>query len=303
MSGQRVPPASAGQLSPRGVTEQVGYGPPMRALLGLMLTVVTCSCGKSVGLDAGPVDAGFDAGVPVVPVCLADGEDAGAASDAGLDFSCRGRAPAPGGQAALEVMGTVTRAGFVRTPLPGIQVDLLTLEGTVMISTLTDDAGVYRLRHDAGCLPVEGEVRATHPDPDAGFYPSYSVPEAPWRFDRSGLELVLFDGSTRGLVAGLAGVTLVDGTAVLALTVVDCQGTPVEGARVATGSGAGEVRYVGASGLPTSMLSATGPGGDVIVFNLPGRSVEVSATLDGGVVGQRLVPVHPDAATGTFLAP
>ena len=72
---------------------------------------------------------------------------------------------------------------------------------------------------------------------------------------------------------------------------------------MSTVSGAGDVRYVGASGLPTNALSATGPSGDVVIFNLPGSSVEVRATLDGGVIGQRVVPIHADAASGTFLTP
>lgn len=277
----------------------------MRALTVVMLGGVVFACGQSGAPDAGLlVDAGaLDAGGPA-PVCLLDREDAGPGSDAGLDFSCRGLAPAPGGQAELVVSGLVTRAGLVRAPLPSVQVDLLALDGTVLASTFSGDAGAYRLTFDAGCSPLDGEVRATHPSPDAGFFVSYSVPDAPWRHDRGALELVLFDGQTRGLAAGLANVTLVEGTAVLALTVVDCAGEPVPGAVVATASGAGDIRYVGASGLPTTQLSSTGPGGDVVLFNLPGTSVDVSATLDGGVVvGRRVVPVHPDAASGTFLSP
>ena len=147
-------------------------------------------------------------------------------------------------------------------------------------------------------------MRATNPSPDAGFYVSYSVPDAPWSHDRSGLELVLFDNSSRGLAAGLSNVTLVDGTAVLALTVLDCLGNPVEGVVVSTASGAGAVRYISPFGLPSSTLTSTGPTGDAVIFNLPGSSAEVIATLDGGqVVGQRVVPVHPDSATGTFLSP
>ena len=201
-------------------------------------------------------------------------------------------------------MSRTTKAGFMRTPFPGIQVDLLSSDGLVLATTLTDDAGLYRLSFDAGCQPVAGEVRATHPSPDAGFYVSYSVPEAPWSHDRSGLELVLFDNSSRGLAAGLSNVTLVDGTAVLALTVVDCLGNPVEGVVITTAGGVGAVRYISPFGLPSSMLTSTGPTGDAVIFNLPGSSAEVIATLDGGqVVGQRVVPVHPDSATGTFLSP
>lgn len=281
----------------------------MRAMTVVTLSVMAFACGKSEGPDAGAidsgaaVDAGFDAG-HLAPVCLPDQEDAGNGSDAGLDFSCRGHAPAPGGQAELVVSGKTTRAGFTRTALPGIQLDLLSLDGTVLASTLSGDGGLYRLRYDAGCEPVQGEVRATNPAPnDAGFYVSYSVPDGPWTHDRSGLELVLFDASTRGLAAAIANVTLVDGTAVLALTVVDCAGNPVEGATLSLAGDAGAVRYVGPAGLPSSVLTATGPTGDAVLFNLPGTSVEVSATLDGGLVGQRVVPVHADAASGTFLSP
>lgn len=272
----------------------------MRVLTVLMLSVVALACGKS------PVpDAGVDAGVVVAPpVCLPDGVDAGAPVDGGpLDFSCRGEAPAPGGQAVLVVAGTATRAGFVRTPVPGVLLELLQRDGTVLASTLSGDGGIYELTSDTGCSPLDGEVRATHPDPDAGFYVSYSVPAAPWRLDRSGLELVLFDLSTRGLAAGIAGVTIIDGTGVLALTVHDCAGNPVEGALVSTVGGVGVVRYVGASGLPTSMQLATAPSGQAVIFNIPVPGVELIATLDGGVIGQRLVPVHADALSGTVLTP
>ncbi len=271
----------------------------MRALTVVISCVVFFACGKSEVPDAGVVE---DAGV-LAPVCLVDVEDARPASDAGLDFSCRGQPLPSGGQAELAITGKTTRAGFMRTPMRDIRVDLLRIDGTVLSSATSDDAGVYRLTFDAGCFPLQGEVRATHPSPDAGFALSYSSPGTPWRHDRSNLELVLFDESTRGLAAGIANVTLVDGGAVLAMTVEDCAGNPVEGAVVTTASGAGEVRYVGASGLPSSTQASTGAKGDVVIFNLPGESVEVSASLDGGVFAQRVVKIHGDAATGTFLSP
>lgn len=274
----------------------------MRVLTVLTLSVVAFSCGKSEVPDAGvEQDAGFDAGPP--PLCLPDFEDAGPPGDGGLDFSCRGRAPSSGGQAQLVVSGTATRAGFTRTPMEGILIDLLSLDGTVLASAVSNDAGVYRLAWDAGCYPLDGEVRATHPNPDAGYAVAYTSPAAPWKRDRAGLELVLFDTATRNLAAGIANVTLVDGGAVLALAVEDCNGNGVRGALVATTGAVGDVRYVGAAGLPTTMQMSTGPKGEVVIFNIPGSSVEVIATLDGGVIGQRVVQVHSDAATGTFLSP
>lgn len=270
----------------------------------LISSVVVFACGKSEVPDAGMLDAGTaeDAGF-VAPICLVDVEDAGPASDAGLDFSCRGLPPPAGGQAELVVTGKTTRAGFMRTPMANILVELLRPDGTVLASATSSDAGLYRLTFDAGCFPLAGEVRATHPSPDAGFALSYSSPATPWRHDRSNLELVLFDESTRGLAAGIANVTLVDGGAVLAMTVEDCAGSPVQGAVVTTASGAGQVRYVGASGLPSSTQVSTGASGDVVIFNLPGDTVDVSASVDGGVIAQRVVKVHGDAATGTFLSP
>ena len=274
----------------------------MRALSLVTLGLFVVACGKAETPDAG-LDSGVvvDAGAP--SVCLPDGEDAGTPSDAGLDFSCRGRTPVNGGQAELVVTGTATRAGFMRTPVANVVLDLVLLDGTVLASTLSGDGGTYELRFDAGCAPLDAEVRATHPPDDAGFALSYSVPNGPFRYDRANLELVMFDQSTQGLVAAIASVTLVPGNAVLALTVEDCNGKDVEGAVVSTVSGMGDVRYVGPNGLPSNMFSATSASGDVLIFNLPGTSVEVVATLDGGVIGQRVIPIHGDAATGTFLAP
>ena len=272
----------------------------MRVLRVLSLSVVVFACGKSEVPDAGAADAGFDAGV-VAPVCLPNLQDAGD-GDGGLDFSCSGRVRAPGGQAELVITGKTTRAGFVRTGLPGVQVDLLDLNGTVLATTVSTDGGVYRLTYDAGCSPVDGEVRATHPPDDAGFALSYNVPSAPWQYDRGKLELVMFDRATSGLAAALASVTIIPGTAVLALTVEDCSDNPVESALVSSASG-GTVRYVGAAGLPVTSQTATAASGQVVIFNVPGSSATVMATLDGGVIAQRTVPVHADAATGTTLSP
>jgi hypothetical protein len=290
------------------------HGAPMRVLSLLISSVFAFACGRtdtpdaSVVLDAGmsPGDGGMspeDAGFIAPPLCLPDVEDAGFPRDAGLDFSCRGRSPAPGGQAQLLITGKTTRAGFTRTALQYVQLDLLSATGDVLAVALSNDAGVYRLSFDAGCAPLDGEVRATHPPSDAGFAISYSVPGAPWRSDRSNLELVMFDKSTSDLAAAIAGVTITPGTAVLALTVEDCAGKPVPGAVVSTVSGAGDVRYVGIAGLPINSLQATVASGDVVLFNLPGQSVEVRATLDGGVIGQRVVPIHADSPSGTFLSP
>ncbi len=275
----------------------------MRAFT-LLLVGSLAACGSSSPPDAGVPDAGaVDAGPTLT--CLADTVDGGNADagwDGGLVFSCRGKAPARGGQAELVISGTVTRAGFSRTALPDIQVELLRPDGTVVASTSSDDAGRYRLTFDAGCEPVGGEVRATHRSPDAGYFVSWSSPPAPWIRDRERLEMVLFDTSTSALAAALAGVTIVDG-GVLALRVADCDGNPVEGAVVTTGGGAGAVRYVRADGLPSSTLAATSSTGDVLIFNLPGTTVEVSAMLDGGLIGKRVIPIHTNAVSGSSLTP
>lgn len=261
--------------------------------------------GMDAGVDAGVVeDAGVDAGPP--PLCLADRPDASVdagAWDGGYDFSCRGTPRPGGGQGELIISGFTTRAGFTRTPMEGIQVDLVRADGTVMATTLSGADGGYRLTIDAGCQPFDGEVRATSLDVDAGFAAAYALPEAPWRYDRGNLELVMFDTGTQGLAAALAGVTLQDGGAAVAMTVEDCSGHSVAGAVVSTSTDAGDVRYVGASGLPSSMLTSTTTSGDLIIFNVHGTSVTVIATLDGGVIAQKVFRVHPGGVTGTFLTP
>ncbi len=276
----------------------------MRLLTTPLLALCLFACDSKPEPDAG-TDAGgpVDSGTIIPPTCLPDTFDAGPATDAGNDFSCRGRAPRSGGQAELVITGKATRAGFTRTALSGVTLELLGSAGTVLASTVSGEGGVYRLSFDAGCLPLDGEVRATHPPDDAGFVLAYASPPSPWRYDRSNLELVLFDESTSRLAAALANVTLVDGGAVLALTVDDCNADPVEGALVATAGGVGAIRYVGAAGLPTATQTSTSATGELVIFNLPGPSVEVTATLDGGVISQRVVRVHADSATGTSLEP
>ncbi len=278
----------------------------MRVPTFLVLAAVGAAChSPTPNADAGsPEDAGVDAGPS--QICLPDTVDAGTSSDAGwdggYDFSCRGRAATRGGQAELVISGVTTRAGFARSAMAGIQVDLLSATGTVLASNTSSDAGTYRLTFDAGCEPVNGEVRATHPSPDAGFYVSYSIPAAPWIRDRSSLEIFMFDTPTSMLVAALAGITITDG-GVLALHIADCEGNPVIGAVISTAGDAGVVRYVGAGGLPSSTATATSTSGDALVFNLPGTRVDVTATLDGGLVGTRTVPVHPNAVSGSTIMP
>ncbi len=277
----------------------------MRVLFILMLAVLGVACGTPV---TPPVDAGTDAGLDAGPqsVCLADTVDAGAASDAGwdggYDFSCRGRAAIRGGQAELVIAGFATRAGFARKPMADIRIDLLAATGSVLATQTTDDAGNYRLTFDAGCEPLNGEVRATHPSADAGFYVSYAIPAAPWNRDRSSLEIFMFDTQTAGLVAALSNVTVTDG-GVLALHVADCDGIAIAGAVVSTAGDAGVVRYIGASSLPSGTATATNSSGDALIFNLPGTSVEVTARLDGGVIASRVIAVHPNAVSGSTLFP
>lgn len=267
----------------------------------------TGGTGGSGGAGGGGGSGGAGGGA-AAPICLSDMVDAGEPSDAGtppwdggLDFSCRGLAPGPGGQAELVIAGKTTKAGFTRTARPDVEVDLVRPDGTVLAHGVSGDGGFYRVAFDAGCVPVDAELRATFPFPDAGYYVTWSAPPSPWQRDRSALEMVMFDQSTAGLVAALANVTIKDG-GVVALHVADCAGNPVEGAVINTG-GKGDIRYVASNGLPSSMLTSTSSEGDVLIFNLPGTSIDLSASRDGGVIGQRVVPVHPDAITGSTLVP
>lgn len=243
-----------------------------------------------------------DAGAPR---CLDDRPDASAdagagdgGADAGPDLSCQGQ-PAPGGgQAVLVLSGKVTTAGFTRTPRAGVTVELVQ-GGAVVATASSDDAGAWTVSASAGCAPFDGFLRTATP-PDSGLFNAYDVPDRPWRYDRDGLELVLFDDTTRGLVGAIAGVTVQPGTGVIALSVEDCAGQPMEGVVLSTAD-AGTVRYVTAAGLPSSSLSATSANGQALVFNLPPGTASVSATLGAVPVAQRDVAVYPDAVTTTTL--
>lgn len=282
-------------------------GSPLACLAAGLLV----GCGTVGGLPDSSVDAGLDSGVMTVvdagrpPVCLADVFDAGATdagTDGGYDFSCRGQAFAAGGQPEFFVEGRTMRGGFQPSPMPGVHLELITRSGVVLASGTTSDAGRYEMRFDAGCQPVDALVRATAPESDAGFLPSYAVPAAPWQYDRPDLDLTMFDAETRGLVAAIADVVISPATSALAVSVVDCRGAKVQHAKVLI-SGAGVVRYLNSSGLPNKQLTETGVNGDALLFNLPGTAAELSVTLDGVEVARRSVPIFPDTLSGTTLAP
>ena len=275
----------------------------MRRLL-LLACGALVACGTPSGVDAG-TDAGVtvDSGQPPVAVCLADKPDASVSDagwDGGYDFSCRGQPLPAGGQAELVISGKTTRAGFTRTLLGDIDLALLSTSGEVLATATSESDGGYTLRADAGCLALAGEVRAT--SRDGGFAPAYAVPEAPWRYDRSNLELVMFDAPTQGLAAALAAVTLQDGGAALAIAIEDCAGNPVEGALVQVENDAGVVRYV-SNGVPSNAQTATGPDGELVIFNLFGTSVRVTASRDGTVFADKVLPVHESAVIGATLTP
>lgn len=276
---------------------------------GMVLALAACSGPKPVpdaGLDAAvDTDAGTDAGVQ--PVCLGDAPDGSVdggaldgGRDAGNDFSCLGRPTPPGGQATLVVAGTVTTAGFTRRPRADIPVALCAKDGTVLATGTSDDAGAFTLSTAAGCEPLDGYVRTVN-GPDAGLFDAYYVPSQPWRYDREGVELVLFDSVTRNLVGQIAGVTIQNGTGVVALTIADCADEPVGGAVLSIDGGV--VRYVAASGLPSATLTATDTTGEALVFNLAPGTATLTAVSGATSIGPRTLPVFADGVTATTLMP
>lgn len=249
-------------------------------------------------VDAGPPDAGR--------VCLDDTPDAGNADagladgggDAGPDLSCQGRAAPTGGQAVLVLRGTVTTAGFTRNPREGITVELVQ-GGAVVGSAISDDAGAWVVSAPGGCAPFDGFLR-TDTAPDSGLFNAHYVPDRPWRYDRGGLELVLFDDTMRTLVGAIAGVTVRPGTGVIALSVDDCAGAGMGGVVFSTAD-AGTVRYVNAGGLPEAALTSTAASGQALIFNLAPGTATITATLGGATISQRDIPVHADTVTTTTL--
>ena len=276
----------------------------MRPLVLSGLVLVACSSTPGP-VDSGTPDSGTDAGSPDAGrVCL--DPDAGAPSDAGRDagdggdFSCTGAVIPQTAVPTFTVDGIVTSAGLVRRPVTSALVELFGATGNPLGTHVTPDGGTYSLSTDLSCLPLDGYLKASHRD--AGFYDIYYYPPAPWRRPRAGLELVIFDDAARNLAAGLANVTIVNGTAALALGIDDCAGDPVSGATF-TSTPAGDIRYVAASGLPSSMQMSTSSKGQVLIFNLPPGTVQVTATARGQTFPTKSIDARADAITSTTLTP
>lgn len=278
----------------------------MRPLL-LAPLFLLIACSSSPGpVDSGTPDAGTpDSGTPDAGKACLD-PDSGTPSDAGRDagdggdFSCAGAAVPQLATPTFTVDGIVTSAGLTRRPVTGALVELFGPTGAPLGTDVTADGGTYALSTDLSCAPLAGYLRASHRD--AGFYDIYYYPPAPWRRPRSGLELVIFDDAARNLAAGFANVTIMNGTAALALGVDDCAGDPVSGATVTT-TPMGDVRYVAASGLPSGTQMSTSSKGQVLIFNLPPGPVTVTGTARGHTFPMKTIDARADAITSTTLTP
>ena len=268
----------------------------MRPLF-LLLLAAACSSPPA------PIDAGTDAGADAGRTCL--DPDAGPTPDAGGldggDLTCLGQPLPTVAVDALAIEGFVSSAGLVRNPVAGALVELFDSSGALLDSaTTTADGGRYQLDTVIGCAPLSGSVRGSNPD--AGFFDIWYYPPQPWRRSRAGLELTIFDTAARNLAAGIAQVTIQNGTGALALGVEDCTGTPISGATVSTNAG-GDVRYVSDLGLPSMMLTATTGKGQVLVFNVAPGDVMLTATVNGQTLRTKTVGVRADAITATTLVP
>jgi hypothetical protein len=270
----------------------------LRRLALPTLCIFAAACGKAPAPDAG-VDAGVDAGA----TCLdPDAGPADAGAGDGGDLSCLGQPLPVGAVGHLTISGFVTAAGIARKPIDGALVELFDPSGTRVLSSALSatDGGTWSVDTDLGCTPSVLALRAGKPD--AGFADGWYYPPAPFRRDRQGLELVVFDAAAQALVAGIAQVTIQPGTGAIALGVDDCSGRAVFGATVAS-SPAGTVRYISELGFPSTNEMATTSKGQALIFNVAPGAVQLTATVGGQTLRSKTITVRDGTITTTTLTP
>jgi hypothetical protein len=130
---------------------------------------------------------------------------------------------------------------------------------------------------------------------------SYSYPPVPLIADSTGNDLNMITTSNFNLLNQFAGGMQMAGKGVIALAVVDKNGTStVAGATVISSPAAGPYRYNDANGYPSQQAQATAADGFAYIFNVPGK-VTINAMKSGMQFKAHDVIGHPDSFASTSI--
>lgn len=279
------------------------------ALPLLLVTACGDDDGPAVTFDAPPT-ADPDAptgGTPDADLPNPPDANVGPMADANLsmyDFSCAGMAPPSTAPDPLILAGTVSRVSTSGSTVEEmVQVEARDrADDAVLGSAVTDAMGAFSISYDnPTMLAVDGYVAMTK----MGLLDTYIFPPDPLFESIMSLDAGMIEPGTVSLIYTLFGGgqsynAATSSTAVV--LVVDCAGTPIEGATVSFDPPAGAVRYL--DGMTPSGTMGTDASGTAFGFNVPvGTGTIANASYMGTALEGHTFGTYVNSLSVTIVHP
>lgn len=272
--------------------------------------VAAAACGGSDDAVTTP-----DAALPDAPIVFdARPADAPPAPDAAPDappapdarpgnLSCADRDGGVATPDMITITGRVRQGLINATNAANVKIELLPAseQPPALVTTTTGADGRFTLTIPTGGQPVDGVGRFTKD----GFINEWFYPGEPLARSYSGLEGLM--GRTSDLDNPLIG--LVFGTSydaqkgLVAVLVLDCDNTPIEGATVTLDPPGEKVLYADGSGFPSPLQLQTSRAGAVFGWNMPVGTIQISGSVGGRALKAHSFKTHQGEISLTLLTP
>jgi hypothetical protein len=238
------------------------------------------------------------------------GDSKNPAADAAPDSPEGAPIDAPGADAApAPAMITITGTAVERTVGGTSPVAGATVAGyrngndaTAVATATTAANGTFTLTIATGGVALDGYIKATK----TGLKDTYLYPPTAIAADIVAPVNMISPGTLNVLTAFASGMQTA-GKGLIALVVVSgmtADSTPVTGAMVSSTPAAGPYRYNGGNGLPDPQATMTAADGTAFIFNVPPNvNVVVNATKAGSTFTSHGVRAVPDQFTTTLITP
>jgi hypothetical protein len=274
---------------------------------------VVCAVVSLVGLALGACDGEVEGGGDDDPGDEQGGDpdaapggpdaavvDAVPSADARTDrFRCLGE-PLPTSAAdPLTVSGAVNEAKISGTsPVVGATVEVFRRSGGGAIATATSGSGgAYTIAVDTDGQPLDTYVRAS----SGSLLKTELYAASPVVANATSSSFILTSLTLLDLAAGTVGANQTSGRGAATLSIVDCDGNPVEGATV-TGFGQARVYYA-VDSRPNQAATATSADGLAFVFDVTPGNVQINAMVDGEALRANPIAIRANTLSLAQIAP